>query len=250
MDRDELVRYLDEYLRIGEIADDSQNGLQVEGRPEVRRLALAVDACLESFQQAVEAGADMLLVHHGLFWKDYRPLRGAFLRRVRVLLDGGVSLYAAHLPLDAHPQVGNNAVLAQRLGLEVVGPFGEYHGVQVGVEARLPAPLPPQEFAQRVQEHLGTQVVLLAYGPPQVHRVGIISGGGAEMTAQAAARGLDLFLTGERSHTFYHEAREQNLHVLYAGHYVTETVGVRALGEHLAERFGLETTFLDVPTGL
>lgn len=250
MDRDELVRYLDEYLKIGGIADDSKNGLQVEGRPEVKRLALAVDACLEAFQLAVEAGADMLLVHHGLFWKDYRPLRGAFLRRVRVLLDGGVSLYAAHLPLDAHPEVGNNAVLARLLGLEVVGPFGEYHGVNIGVEARLPAALALHEFARLVQERLGTEVVLLAYGPPQVLRVGIVSGGGAEMTAQAAARGLDLFLTGERSHTFYHEAAEQGLHVLYAGHYVTETVGVKALGAHLAERFGLQATFLEVPTGL
>lgn len=250
MDRDELVRYLDEYLKVGEIADGSKNGLQVEGRPEVRRLALAVDACLESFQKAVQVRADMLLVHHGLFWESYQPLKGAFLRRVRVLLDGGVSLYAAHLPLDAHVEVGNNVALARLLGLEVVGPFGEYHGVSVGVEARLPTAAAPQEFAQLAQGRLGTEVVLLAYGPPRVQRVGIISGGGAEMTAQAAARGLDLFLTGERSHTFYHEAEEQGLHVLYAGHYVTETVGVKALGQHLAERFGLETTFLDVPTGL
>lgn len=250
MDRDDLVRYLDEYLRIGTIRDDSRNGLQVEGRPEVRHMALAVDACLAAFQRAAAVQADLLLVHHGLFWESYRPLRGAHLRRIRTLLDHGISLYAAHLPLDAHPEVGNNVALARLLGLEVVGPFGEYHGTAVGVEARLAAAMSPQEFAHLVQDRLQVPVVLQAYGPPQVQAVGIVSGGGAEMAAQAAARGLDLFLTGERSHTFYHEAEEQGLHVLYAGHYATEALGVKALGQHLAERFGLQTTFLDVSTGL
>lgn len=250
MDRDELVRYLDGYLKIGEIADDSRNGLQVEGRPEVRQVALAVDACLAAFRKAVEVGADLLIVHHGLFWQSYHPLTGALLRRIRTLLEGGVSLYAAHLPQDAHPEVGNNACLARLLELEVVGPFWVYHGLSIGLEAHPAEPLPAPELARRLQERLGTLVTLQAYGPPLVRRVGIVSGGGAELVHQAAEAGLNLFLTGERSHTFYHEAEERGLHVLYAGHYATETLGLQALGRHLTERFGLPTTFLDLPTGL
>ncbi|MGB9723015.1 MAG: Nif3-like dinuclear metal center hexameric protein [Chloroflexia bacterium] len=250
MDRDELVRYLDGYLKVGEIDDDSRNGLQVEGRPEVRHVALAVDACLAAFQQAARVGADLLIVHHGLFWQTYHPLAGAFLRRIRALLEGGVSLYAAHLPLDAHPEVGNNVCLARLLGLEVVAPFGTYHGVTIGLEARPAGPLTAQELARQLQERLGVPVTLQAYGPPLVRRVGIVSGGGAEMIRQAAEQGLDLFLTGERSHAFFHEAEERGIHVLYAGHYATEAPGLRALGEHLSERFGLAMTFLDLPTGL
>lgn len=161
-----------------------------------------------------------------------------------------VSLYAAHLPLDAHPEVGNNVSLARLLELEVVGPFGTYHGVTIGLEARPPEPVPAAELARRLQERLNSPVTLQAYGPPRVRRVGIVSGGGAELIRQAAEQGLDLFLTGERSHTFFHEAEERGLHVLYAGHYATETLGLQALGRHLSERFGLSTTFLHLPTGL
>lgn len=250
MQRDELVRYLDEYLRVKEIDDDSKNGLQVEGRPEVGHVALAVDACLAAFQGAVEAGADFLIVHHGMFWKTYKPLAGPHLRRVRALLAGEVSLYAVHLPLDVHPEVGNNATLACLLDLEVTGTFAEYHGMDVGVEARLAAPTTAPAFAERVRERLGVPVVLKPYGPEQVSRVGIVSGGADFVTEQAAARGLDLFLTGERTHTYFHEAEEHKIHVVYAGHYATETTGVQALGRHLADKFGLEISFLDQPTGL
>jgi len=250
MQRRELVQYLDEYLQVGRIQDESRNGLQVEGRPEVRHLALAVDACLDTFQQAGQVGADLLIAHHGLYWEAYRPLVGAHLRRIRALLEHDLSLYAVHLPLDAHPEVGNNAVLAQILGLEVVGPFGDYHGVRVGLEARPAGPVAPQEFARLVQERLEVPVTLQAYGPPQVRRVGIVSGGGASLIRQFGEEGMDLFLTGERSHSYYHMAGELGIHVVYAGHYVTETVGLKALGRHLAERFGLQTSFLDVPTGL
>jgi dinuclear metal center YbgI/SA1388 family protein len=250
MNRDELVRYLDEYLRVGEIPDESKNGLQVEGRAEVRRIATAVDACLAAFLKAREAQADMLIVHHGLFWGNYHPLTGAHLRRIRALLDHEISLYAAHLPLDAHPQVGNNAVLARLLDLQEVAPFGEYHGVNIGLQGQLAQPMSAQDLAGLVQARLDAPVVLQAYGPPLVRRMGLISGGGGDMVRQAAKEGLDLYLTGERNHSFYHEAEELGLHALFAGHYVTETTGVKALGQHLAERFGLETTFLDLPTGL
>jgi len=250
MDRDEVVRYLDEYLKIAEIEDDSRNGLQVEGRAEVRHVTLAVDACMAAFRRAGEIGADMLVVHHGLFWDSYRPLVGGHLRRVRALLDRELSLYAVHLPLDAHAEVGNNAALAEILGLETVTTFGQYRGVSVGLEVRPAQELSVEAFVALVEERLGAPVVTQAFGPPRVRRVGIVSGGGASMIEQAAAHGLDLFLTGERSHSFYHQAAELGIHVLYAGHYVTETLGVKALGRHLAGRFGLQTTFIELPTGL
>jgi dinuclear metal center YbgI/SA1388 family protein len=250
MDRTELVHYLDEYLRIAEIPDDSKNGLQVEGRAEVHRVALAVDACLAAFVQAREAGADFLIVHHGLFWGNYHPLAGVHLRRIRALLEPEVTLYAAHLPLDAHPEVGNNAVLARLLDLQDTAPFGEYQGVGIGLQGRLPQPTSAEDLSRQVQARLDAPVVLQAYGPPLVRRMGVISGGGADLVRQAAAAGLDLYLTGERSHTFAHDAEEAGIHVLFAGHYVTETTGIKALGQHLAERFGLETVFLDLPTGL
>lgn len=250
MNRKELVNYLNDYLQVDKIKDESRNGLQVEGREEVRRVALAVDACLGAFHQAAQAGADMVIVHHGLYWSSYRPLVGAHLRRIRALLDANMSLYAVHLPLDAHPEVGNNVCLARMLDLEVVGPFGEYHGVCVGLETRTPREQAAEAFARQAQEQLGTPVTLQAHGPPMVHRIGIVSGGGASIIRQAAARELDLFLTGERSHSAYHEASEWGIHVLYAGHYVTETVGLKALGRHLSEQFGLDVGFIDLPTGL
>jgi dinuclear metal center YbgI/SA1388 family protein len=250
MDRTELVHYLDKYLHVTEIPDESKNGLQVEGREEVRRVALAVDACLEAFVKARQAEADMLIVHHGLFWGNYHPLAGAHLRRIRALLEPAITLYAAHLPLDAHPEVGNNAVLAQLLDLEDIAPFGEYHGVHIGLQGRLAQPTSAQDLSCRIQARLDAPVVLQAYGPPLVRRLGIISGGGADLVRQAAAESLDLYLTGERSHSFAHDAEEVGIHVLFAGHYVTETTGVKALGQHLAEHFGLETVFLDLPTGL
>jgi dinuclear metal center YbgI/SA1388 family protein len=250
MQRDELVRYLDEYLRVKEIEDDSRNGLQVEGRPQVEHVALAVDACLAAFQQAAEAGAHLTIAHHGLYWKAYRALVGPHLRRVRALLENDISLYAVHLPLDAHPEVGNNAALARLLDLEVVGTFAEYHGLEIGLEARPAAPMTAQAFAERVRERLGAPAVLKPYGPEQVSRVGIVSGGGDFLTGQAAEHGMDLYLTGERSHTYFHDAEEAGVHVVYAGHYATETTGLKALGRHLAKKFGLEITFLDLPTGL
>jgi dinuclear metal center YbgI/SA1388 family protein len=250
MKRSELVHYLDEFLKISSFEDSSKNGLQVEGRAEVTHIAMAVDACLEAFQRAGEVGADFLLVHHGLFWESYHPLVGVHLRRIRALLERDLSLYAAHLPLDAHPEVGNNATLTRMLGLEVVGPFGEYKGMTVGLEAQLAGEVSTQEFAALVQERLGIPVVLQPYGPPWVTRVGIVSGGAASMIGDAARHGLDLYLTGERSHTFFHEAAEHGIHVVYAGHYATEKVGPQALGRHLEERFGLQTTWIELPTGL
>jgi len=250
MDRDQLVAYLDEYLHIETFDDSSNNGLQVEGGDEVDRLALAVDASLASIEGTIAAQAQMLLVHHGLFWGQPILVTGPHRRRLERLLAAGVSLYAAHLPLDCHPQVGNNATLARWLGLQEVAPFGDYKGHQIGVAGRLTAPLALAEFVAQVEGALGETVIKVwPFGSDSVQRVAIVSGSAASLLDQVAALGVDVYLTGEVSHSAYHQARELGLNVLFAGHYATETAGLKALAERLNQRFGLEAVFLDLPTG-
>ncbi len=248
--RDALVAYLDDYLGCRSAGDTSDNGLQVEGAAEITRLAFAVDACQETIAAAVADGAQMLVVHHGLFWGKVLRVVGPHGRRVKALLDGACSLYAAHLPLDRHPEVGNNAQLARRLGLTVVGDLGEAFGLPIGVIATAPAPLTRDDLAARLAAALGVTPRLLPGGPERAHRIGIISGGAAREIIEAAAAGCDTYITGETSHSAYHDAAEYGLNVLYAGHYATETVGVQALAAHLEARFGLPGRFIDRPTGL
>lgn len=245
-----LVSYLDEYLRIHGVADEPEalNGLQVESGGEVRQLVVAVDACLASIAQAAERGADLLIVHHGLFWGGLEPLVGRHYRRVAALMRHGIALYAAHAPLDRHPEIGNNIVLARQLGMEVRGWFGEYRGAPIGVWGELD--LPREVLGARLGELLGPLPRLLPGGPERVRRVGVISGGGGPMIRQAFETGLDTFITGEGPHWTFFEAEELGLNAFFAGHYATETVGVKALAAHLAERFQVPWSFIDHPTGL
>jgi dinuclear metal center YbgI/SA1388 family protein len=250
MKRDDLVSYLNDYLRVKAIKDESDNGLQVEGAEEVTRLAFAVDASLAAVQGAAETGAQMLLVHHGLFWGKPLMVTGVHYRRLRQLFKADLSLYGAHLPLDLHEEVGNNAVLARWLSLAEVMPFGEYQGVPMGMAGCLPATISLGDFAAQVEKVLQEQVIhIWPFGPPSVRRVGIVSGGAAFLLDQAAAAGVDVYLTGEVSHGAYHPAQELGLNVVFGGHYATETAGLKALAGHLADKFGLETVFIDLPTG-
>jgi dinuclear metal center YbgI/SA1388 family protein len=250
MNRDALVSYLDDYLGVRASQDYSDNGLQVEGADEVARLAFAVDTCQETIEGATASGAQMLIVHHGLFWG--RPLRivGPHRRRVKALLDGRCSLYAAHLPLDRHPEVGNNAQLARLLGLAVTDGLGVAFGQPVGVVATAPAGLTRDRLAAELAAILGSAPLLTPGGPAEVRRVGIISGGAAKEIAEAAAAGCDTYIPGEASHSSYHDAAEYGVNVIYAGHYATETVGLKALAMHLSELLGLPGIFIDLPTGL
>jgi dinuclear metal center YbgI/SA1388 family protein len=246
-----LVDYLNDYLRVEEIEDQSQNGLQVKGPAEVTRIAFAVDGCQASFERAVAEGAQLLIVHHGLFWSDPLRLVGPHFTRVRTLIAGHCGLYAVHLPLDAHPEVGNNAEMVRLLGLEERRPFGVYHGLKIGFAGRLDRPLDIPTLIGRLVEATGRPPLrVLDYGPEEIEWVGCVSGGAASMVDQAAEVGLDAYVTGETSHTFFHQAIERELNVLFAGHYATETLGVKALARHVEERFDLETVFLDVPTGM
>jgi dinuclear metal center YbgI/SA1388 family protein len=248
---DKLIDYLDDYLRVGEIDDESLNGLQVEGPDEVERAAFAVDACLASFEQAVAEGVQLLVVHHGLFWSEPQRLVGPHFERVKTLIEGRCGLYAVHLPLDAHPEVGNNAQLARLLKLGDTRPFGTYHGLDIGVAGVLEPPLDLPGLIGRLIEALGTPPIrVLDDGPDEISTVGCVSGGAASMMAQAAEEGLSAYITGETSHTFFHQAAERGLNALFAGHYATETLGVQALARHLEDRFALDTVFLDIPTGM
>lgn len=251
METRELIAYLDEYLRVQEIEDTSQNGLQVEGPAEVRKVAFAVDACQAAADGAVAAKAQLLIVHHGLFWEKPRRLVGPLFRQVRTLILGGCGLYAAHLPLDAHPEVGNNAVLARQLGLRDTRPFGRYHGVEIGVAGTLEPPIPiPTLIGRLIQILQVPPVRVLAHGAPEAQRVAVISGDAVSMLEQVAEAGLDTFITGEARHGAFHPVAELGVNVLFAGHYATEAVGLKALACHLEEKFGLETVFLDLPTGM
>ena len=256
MKREELITYLNDYLRVKEIEDSSQNGLQVEGPEEVTaenlaKVAFAVDSCQAAFKQAVVTGAQLLIVHHGLFWSRPFCLVGPLFQQVRTLIEGGCGLYAVHLPLDCHPQVGNNAELARLLGLKDTRAFGEYQGHKIGIGGALEPPIPLDVLVERLTRATGEPPVrVLAHGPAEVSQVGCISGFGSDMMDQVVDAGFDTFVTGETSHSFFHQAAERGLNVVYGGHYATETLGVKALARHLEEKFGLETTFLDIPTGM
>jgi dinuclear metal center YbgI/SA1388 family protein len=257
----ELVTYLDRYLRIAEVPDQPEalNGLQAESRSgSVTRIVAAVDATLATIQSVIEQRAaggpgkdcPLLLVHHGLFWDGNRPLTGRRYRRVRALLDGDVAVYSAHIPLDVHPEVGNNHVLARALGLSDLGPFDEYKGAPIGVQGALTEPVSRELFVRRVEEHVGASAKLIPGGPERCVRVGIITGGAGGRIRAAHQAGLDTFVTGEGAHHTYFDAMELGVNAIYAGHYATETVGVKALAQHLSARYGLPWEFHDHPTGL
>lgn len=248
MERQALVQYLDQYLRISEINDYGPQGLQVEtDNEQVNKIALAVDVSPQILQTAAQWGADMLLVHHGIFWRNVEKIIGPLGERVRLMMKHGLNLYAAHLPLDAHPEVGNNAVLARMFGLQQWEWWCEPTNVPLGVVGNVEE-MWRDDLVTAVNTQLHTEAQLLPHGAAVVKRVAILSGFGADKIAQVKALGADTYITGETSHAQYWLAADYGLNVIYAGHYATETVGVQALGQHLSEKFDVETQFLDFPT--
>jgi dinuclear metal center YbgI/SA1388 family protein len=257
----ELVQYLDRYLRIEDIPDEPNavNGLQVENRGRVGSIVAAVDASqatIDGVIATLEPGEapPLILVHHGLFWDGNVPVTGRRYRRLAGLLDNDIALYSAHIPLDVHPEVGNNAVLAERLGIRVEGWFGSYRGIEMGVWGSCPSGLGSREAValelDRVLHTLRGSATLIPGGPDKPSRIGIITGGAGSMIRAARDAGLDTFITGEGPHHTYFDAIEWGVNVIYAGHYATETLGVQAMASHLAEEFDLDWDFHDHPTGL
>ncbi len=248
MNLSELDDYLLNFLAVSRFDDAALNGLQVEGRREVRRVALAVSACAEAFRKAAAAGADALIVHHGLLWKgDWpRPVTGITRERLKLLLDAECSLFAFHLPLDAHAEVGNNAVAARALGLRALEPFCEYHGQFIGWRGAYETPVPAPDFRTRLEAFYGHPAHWVPGGADGVLKVGVVSGGAAKEAEQAVALGLDAYITGEPGEPTTFLAREAGFHFFALGHHATERVGVRALGEHLKASLGLDTLFIEV----
>lgn len=246
-----LVGWWDEYLSLAAIDDyaGALNGLQVEGTRRVTRIGAATDACQRTIDRAIETGCEILLVHHGLFWGGVAPLVGPAYRRIAALIDGDVALYSAHLPLDVHDELGNNVLLAAALELPVEDRFGS-HEALTGIGVLVRADLGRDELRERVARVCGGAVKLIPGGPERIGRLAIVTGAAGSMIAQACAAGADALVTGEGRHHTFHEAMELGINVLYAGHYATETFGVRALAERTAEHFGIEHVFFDVPTGL
>ncbi len=249
----DLIHYLDTYLEINKIPDASLNGLQIEGKEEVNKIGVAVDACYDAMAAAVAAGVDLLIVHHGLFWDKPVRLVGSEFRRVQALIKNSVNLYVAHLPLDWHPEVGNNAVLARKIGFEVAegfGASGAADGRCIGCIAEAQEGLASAEFIERVVTALNGDVRADFFGPATIKRIAIVTGGGAFLLPQVLRANVDAFITGEPKHSLFHFTKENKLNVIYGGHYETETFGVIALAEHLRQKFQLPFEFFDFPTGL
>jgi dinuclear metal center YbgI/SA1388 family protein len=250
---EEVDTYFRGFLQIGELekTDSSLNGLQVARRKkDISTIAFAVDACQATFERAAGKGADMLFVHHGLFWGAPAPLTGILYERLHYLIQEDLALYAVHLPLDMHPTVGNNAGIAKALELEQVEPFGVYKGTAIGCKGvfkteRTIDDLLPLLGLTRV-DCLG----IFPFGPEKIKSVGIVSGGAAMEAEDALREHLDLFITGDLSHTVYHFCQEGGLNLISAGHYQTEIWGVRRVAEKTAQETELDTFFIDVPTGL
>ena len=246
----QIVAHCDQLLRISEIGDYDQavNGLQVQNSGRVTRIAAAVDASLATVKLAARSKADLLVVHHGLFWGPSYPWTEKRYELLRMLLEADLAVYSAHLPLDAHPKLGNNAILCAALGLTKLRPFFLSHGTKIGFQAE--AKVPRNELVAAVKHATGTPARLIPGGPPVCRRIGVVTGGAGGELAVAAAEGVDTFITGEGPHWTYALAEELGLNVIYGGHYATETFGVKALAAHLAKRFKVPWTFVDHPTGL
>ena len=251
-----IAEFLDATLNIAAIPDypNAVNGVQLANVGDIAHVATAVDFSTETVAGAIDAGARLLLVHHGMFWGGAQPITGYRHRRLWTLITHDVAVYSAHLPLDVHPEIGNNVLLAARLGLEPSGGFAKYQSIEVGLsgESNLPTQLLADRASALAREFQGAFVSTPFDSNRVTRRWGVCTGAGADSGTlrEAAARGLDTLIVGEGPHHTAVEARELGIVVIYAGHYATETLGIRALGERIAKEFGLTSAFIDVPTGL
>lgn len=248
----DITRFLSATLDLRDFPDSSLNGLQVEGREQVQHVATAVDAGLAVIEEAVKNQADLLIVHHGLFWEKTFALVGPMKNLFQTLFHAELSLFAVHLPLDAHSEYGNNFVLARMLGLTNVAPFVRYQGRYIGAKGQNSSPQSLVQLRDRLMELPGAdpRMLTLDFGPTCPQMVGIISGSGADALYPCVEEGIDTLVTGEPRQFAYHFAKENKLNVIFAGHYATETVGVQELGKVLAAKFPVSWSFINHPTGI
>lgn len=251
----ELDNYFRGFLKIEDYATDpSRNGIQIQNsapdKKQIKKVAFAVDACEATALAAVENGADLLFVHHGLFWGDCEVITGSVYARYSAFLKNDLALYACHIPLDANNPYGNNYGLAARLELKNLKPFGEWRSSVIGVKGELDAVLSIEQLAEKVLKPGEKTLAILPFGKKEIKTVGIISGGAAGDVNQAVSCNLDAYITGEVNHEIYHYVRESKINVIGAGHYQTETIGVNLVRAKLEKETGIETIFIDIPTGL
>ena len=246
----DVVRYADHYLRVQEIGDwpNALNGLQIENSGRVTKIGAAVDVSTRVLTEAAKKDIDLLFVHHGLFWPGLYPVTGALRRQLKLAFENDIALYSAHLPLDIHPQIGNNAQLARFLGIRSTQPFLEERGQPIGLKAR--ASLRCQDLVQKLRKTLAGPVKAFNFGPKKANKIGIITGAGGSEIYRVAEEKIDTFITGEAPHWAAVAAEELGMNLLLGGHYATETFGVKALAAHLSKRFKLPREFLDFATGL
>ena len=249
-DLQDIIHFLDEELKITTVPDypGAMNGLQIENGGKVTRVASAVDASLPVFEKAIEAQADLLIVHHGMFWQGAQQITGAMYRKLKLALDAGMAVYSAHIPLDIHPVLGNNRLLADALGMFDAEPFFDWKGIQLGLMQKLDIDL--ESLRDRLCIAVGGDVHTCPGGSADVGVVGLITGGAGTEVAAMAEQGVNTFITGEGPHWSYPLAEELGLNLLYGGHYATEIFGVKRLGERLAKDFTISCNFIDHPTGL
>lgn len=246
VNRDELVEYINRLLDVGRFSDYCPNGLQVEGKPEIRRIVTGVTACQALINKAVELKADAVLVHHGYFWKNEAPqITGIKHNRLKTLLRDDMNLLAYHLPLDAHPELGNNVQLAKVLELEVVGPFSESDQAR-GLYGRLKQAMSAEELSQFLKTKLNRTPLIIGGHDRKVKTIAWCTGGAQSLIDQAYLKGVDAYLSGEISESTYHFANETGITYISAGHHATERYGVKALGGHLAQKFGIDCQFIDI----
>ncbi len=242
-----VTSFLDRQLRVADFPDLSHNGLQVQNSGKLRRICLGVDASLAFFEQAAKRKADLVICHHGLSWGDsLKRITGLNYRRLRFLLEHDMALYACHLPLDAHPHLGNNAQICQALGLRGLKPFGLYHGLRLGFEGQLPKTISYLDFKKLSKKIFGNMLATLDFGKARVRRVAVISGGAGDVIAEAGQQGLDVYVSGEPQLTAWHLAQEYEINAVFAGHYATEVFGLKALAKRLASEFRLSAEFIDL----
>ncbi|MCL1813049.1 MAG: Nif3-like dinuclear metal center hexameric protein [Treponema sp.] len=231
--------------------DSGMNGLQVDNDgSEIKKIIFAVDACLESFKRCAAAGGNLIFVHHGIFWGSPLSIKGPHRERIQFLLDNNIALYAVHLPLDQHPQLGNNAALAELLGIENPEPFGLYHGKKIGYMGKLKKPLTTDEAVKAINFMENLPLGVLPFGKKINENCAVISGGASFEALQALEEKIDLYVTGEIAHSVYHPALEGRMNLIAGGHYATEVWGVRKLMTECAAALNIDTEFINIPTGL
>ena len=241
----ELENKLNSYLKVNEIRENALNGLQVgDTKANVNRISFAVDACQYSISESAKANADILIVHHGLFWGTQLAIRDTLYDRIQLLVKNNITLLAYHLPLDMHPEIGNNICIARHMGLDNLHNFGDYHGMNIGYSGVLPEPLTIKKIADILPESMNKNIEILPYGKKMIQTVAVVSGGYAKGVHEAITENIDLYITGEGLYDVYHTIRDSRINVIYAGHYETETIGIQALQKWIENEFQLKTVYI------